>query len=266
MALFLSESVQTTTKVSLHEAMSDVMEVVAEGAELGEAILRADYILHVQSQTLQEAEMVDKAKGFLRSAYEKVKAFILKLIAKVKQFVYALVQRIKGWFGKAEIRDDQFYKVNKEAIARAEAYANKLAGVSTQVGSMSNATEIESELANLKKEHSQELAGKASDTPAVVKGSVIRKVMKEVEGAISKIQSVESALTKAVAEAEKAVTDADKVKGKDGKEQQEAASKALELARAKAKYVTSGLIPGANAAYAKLLAVRPTLTKQEAQK
>ena len=45
-------------------------------------------------------------------------------------------------------------------------------------------TEIESELANLKKEHSQELAGKASDTPAVVKGSVIRKIMKEIEGAI----------------------------------------------------------------------------------
>ena len=261
MALFLSESVQSGTKVSLHEAMAEVMEVVTEGAELGEAILRADYILHVQSQSLQESEMLDKAKGFLRSAYEKVKAFILKLIAKVKQFVYALVQRIKGWFGKAEIKDDQSYYVNGSALARAKARATVLSGLAGKT--FDTMDEVSGEIKQLNKDTLDATEGKASDEKVIVKGSVIREAMKSVEGAISQLSKSEATLKKRLGDAEREVAAAEKA---EDKTRQEAASKALEAARANAKFVTSGLIPGANRCYSLLLAARPTWAKQKEEK
>ena len=264
MALFLSESVHSGAKVSLHEAMAEVMEVVTEGAELGEAILRADYILHVQSQSLQEGEMVDKAKGFLRSAYEKVKAFILKLVAKVKQFVYALVQRIKGWFGKAEIKDDQSYYVNGSAMARAKARATVLSSLAGKT--FDTMDEVSGEIKQLNKDTLDAIEGKASDEKVIVKGSVIREAMKSVEGAISQLNKSEATLKKRLGNAEKAVADAEKLTGSDAKSKQEDASKALEAARANAKFVTSGLIPGANHCYSLLLAARPTWTKQKEEK
>ena len=261
MALFLSESVESTKVVSLHEAMSDMLDVVNEGAQLGDAILRADFILHNQAVTgnLNEAEIIDKAKGFLSSAYQKVKAFVLKVIAKVKQFIYALLQRIKGWFGKAEIVDSQNYKVSKERLARINTMAGALA-VSAGMLKGATAEDVKSKADAFKKSFHEGMSDKGSDGGQVaVKGSVIRSAMKEVEAAIDHVKGVETELNAAVTAAQKAV--ADVANGK--KEAKEAAGKALELARGRASAVTSAIIPAANTLYGMLVGLRPTFAKVE---
>ena len=83
MALFLEQTLDALMydEVTLEEALVGVLETQSEVAELNEAILQADFILHEKSKTLTEAQVLQEEESFLTRVVEKVKQLIEKVKA-----------------------------------------------------------------------------------------------------------------------------------------------------------------------------------------
>ena len=113
MALFLEHTLDTVKydEVSLEEALVGVLETQAEVAELNEAILQADFILHEKTKTLTEAQALQEEESFLTRVVEKVKELIEKVKTTFSKFFTAVKEATaKFWTkltGKEEVEMDK---------------------------------------------------------------------------------------------------------------------------------------------------------------
>lgn len=127
MALFLSESVQTKLpRISLEEALSNLINIQIEGVSLTEAIYQADFILHEETKTLENDLGTNKAKviglkkdmNFLQKSWEAIKAFAKKVWMNVKQIYRTIKERIVTWFNQITGSKGEILVVSKSKLNR----------------------------------------------------------------------------------------------------------------------------------------------------
>lgn len=103
MAFFLSEAAGNyldKSTMSLEEASIDLMTTMLDFAELNEAILVADFMLHEQTVMLTEAEKKGKEGGFLSRILKKLKEVASNVKTKISNFFKSIANAIRKFFGK----------------------------------------------------------------------------------------------------------------------------------------------------------------------
>lgn len=122
MALFLEQTLDTDyTETTLEEAYVSLLETQADMAELNEAILQADFVLHERAKTLTEAEALHEEENFLTRVVNKVREIVLKVKETTARFFVKLKETLSNFWrkltGKGEV------KVDKKAYDEAESVA-----------------------------------------------------------------------------------------------------------------------------------------------
>jgi len=130
MALFLQETnapvAVAAPAPSLFEAMDALLEYTHEQANMNEALLRADFIIHTQTTALREAATPEgaadadkKEGGFLKQAWEMLKALIKKCkdaVITVYNWIKSAVQRF--WAAvKAKAQGAYAFVMSKGKVA-----------------------------------------------------------------------------------------------------------------------------------------------------
>lgn len=118
MALFLSETAQSQEApvVSLQEAMGGLFDAATAVAELNEAILQADFVIHSQVQGLSEAAATDKKQGFLTNVAGKIKDVLKKVADKIRLAYQWVVEKLKGLWNKLTGLGDKEISVAASAL------------------------------------------------------------------------------------------------------------------------------------------------------
>lgn len=102
MALFLTESFASKTVITMQEAFEAVIEMKQEQANLTEALLKADFVIHEKSRVLREAGDDAGAKkseeGFFARVWAAIKEMAAKVWQKIKDVV-AYIRRKASEFG-----------------------------------------------------------------------------------------------------------------------------------------------------------------------
>lgn len=99
--------------MNIKDSIGLLMETQAEVAELNEAILHADFILHEKAKSLTEAQIAKENQGFLKNIAIKLKAIIEKVRNTTFQVFNSVKARMIALWNKVTGRETIF--INEEA-------------------------------------------------------------------------------------------------------------------------------------------------------
>lgn len=107
MALFLQESIKATPVAktqSLQDCLFEMNDIAISGGLLTEALIKADFVIHESSKTLEESAVVLKEAEFIKKAYAKVKEWAVKAWEAIKRFAASVKAKAMEYYNRIKDR------------------------------------------------------------------------------------------------------------------------------------------------------------------